>query len=31
MGNKTAAMQQDYILQNIDPHAAADLLRAIPK
>jgi hypothetical protein len=31
MGNKTAAMQQYYILQNIDPHVAAELLRLIPK
>lgn len=31
MGNKTAAMQQYYILQNIDAHAAAELLRFIPK
>jgi tetratricopeptide (TPR) repeat protein len=31
MGNKTAAMQQYYILQNLDAHAAAELLRLIPK
>jgi hypothetical protein len=31
MGNKTAAMQQYYILQNLDARVAADLLEAIPK
>jgi hypothetical protein len=31
LGNKTAAMQQYYILENLDARAAADLLKAIPK
>jgi hypothetical protein len=31
LGNKTAAMQQYYILENLDARAAADLLNAIPK
>ena len=30
-GNKTGAMQQYYILQNINPRLAADLLRIIPQ
>jgi len=30
MGNRTAAMQQYYILQNLDARVAADLLKAIP-
>jgi Flp pilus assembly protein TadD len=30
-GNRTAAMQQYYVLQNIDKNLAADLLKAIPK
>ena len=30
-GNKTGAMQQYYILQNLNPRAAADLLDAIPQ
>jgi len=30
-GNRTGAMQQYYILQNISPDIAADLLRSIPK
>jgi Flp pilus assembly protein TadD len=29
--NKTGAMQQYYILQNLDSKLAADLLRLIPK
>jgi tetratricopeptide (TPR) repeat protein len=31
MGDKTGAMQQYYILQNLNPRRAADLLRQIPK
>ena len=31
MGNKTGAMQQYYILQNLNPRLAAELLEAIPK
>jgi tetratricopeptide (TPR) repeat protein len=31
MGNRTGAMQQYYILQNLNPALAADLLRSIPK
>lgn len=31
IGDKTAAMQQYHILQNIDPKLASDLLTAIPK
>ena len=31
IGDKTAARQQYYILQNLDPKLAADLLAAIPK
>jgi hypothetical protein len=30
-GNKTGAMQQYYILLELDPKLAADLLRLIPK
>jgi len=31
IGDKTGAMQQYYILKNLDPKLAADLLAAIPK
>ena len=31
VGNKTGAMQQYYILQNLNPNLAADLLSKIPK
>jgi tetratricopeptide (TPR) repeat protein len=31
LGNTTAAMQQYYILQNLDARVAADLLKQIPK
>ena len=30
-GDKTGAMQQYYILQNVNPRLAADLLKSIPK
>jgi hypothetical protein len=30
-GNKTGAMQQNYILKDLDPKLAADLLKLIPK
>ena len=30
-GNKTGAMQQYYILKDLDPKLAADLLKLIPK
>jgi Flp pilus assembly protein TadD len=30
-GEKTGAMQQYYILQNLNPTLAADLLKMIPK
>lgn len=30
-GDKTGAMQQYHILQNLDPELAADLLSQIPK
>ena len=31
VGNKTGAMQQYHILQNLNPDLAADLLSKIPK
>jgi len=30
-GNRTGAMQQYYVLQNLNPRVAADLLTIIPK
>lgn len=30
-GNKTGAMQQYYIVKDLDPKLAADLLKLIPK
>lgn len=30
-GNKTGAMHQYYILKDLDPKLAADLLKLIPK
>jgi Tfp pilus assembly protein PilF len=31
LGDNTGAMQQYYILQNLNPRLAADLLKQIPK